>query len=111
MDFGVRRHCVHKVRYRMDERVFISDHVSGRPPGGEIGMDRLRAEDGLEPWFIGRITAVAILQLIHTLKAEAQRPLTAIDFPLVIILVPRRQARRFERAISSSRNSLTRTKP
>ena len=110
MYFRIRGNRVYKVRNRMDERVFISDHVPGRPPRSEVGMDRLRAEDRLEPWFVGRIAPIAILQLIHTLKAEAERPLTAIDFPFVIILVPRRQARRFERAIRSSRYSLTRTK-
>ena len=50
------------------------------------------AHDGFETGFIGQVVAVAILQLIHPLEAEADAPLGPIDFPFVVIFVARSES-------------------
>src|SRR5882724_12390573 len=99
MNLRIGRNGVDKVIDGVDEGVFVTDDVTGRPPGAEVRVRRLRTQNGLEPRLVGRITAVAIFQLVHPLETEGDAPLGPVDFPAIEILVTWRQARGLERAV------------
>src|SRR6266404_1592205 len=99
MNLRIGRNGVDKVIDGVDEGVFITDDVTGRPPGADVRMRRLRTQNRLEPRLVGRITAVAIFQLVHPLETEGDAPLGPVDFPAIEILVTWRQARGLERAV------------
>src|SRR2546430_10921009 len=101
MDIGIGGHAVYKVRDRVNERVLVTDDVTGRPPGAKVRMSRLRAKNCFEAWLIGRVTAIAVLKLVHPFETKADRSFAAVDFPPIIILMPGRKARGFKGAVRS----------
>src|SRR5438093_7993452 len=105
MHFGIRSDAVHKVKNGVDEGMFVADYMAGRPPSPEIGVRGVRAEDGFEARFVGRITTIAIFQLVHALETETQSALAAVDLPAIVVFVPRRQACGLEGAIGAGRHA------
>ena len=85
----------------MNERVFVANDVTGRPPRGEVRMRRLGAQDGFETGFVRRIVAIAILQFVHALETEADASFGAVDFPPVVIFMAGSEPSRFERSVSA----------
>src|SRR5207249_2594928 len=102
MHFRVGRNGVDEVIDRVNEGMLVANDVSGRPPGAEIGMRGLRAKNSFEAWFVGRIAAVAIFELIHALETKAERSFTPVDFPTVVVLMPGGQARGLKSPIGPS---------
>src|SRR5262245_22475629 len=99
MHRAVGRDRVDEIKHRVNERMFVADNVTGRPPRAKIWMRALRAQNSLEPRLVPRITTIAVLQFVHSLEAECNGSLGAVDFETIVILVPRRQARRLKRAV------------
>src|SRR5207249_2851078 len=60
MHFGIGRDGIDEIENSMDERMFVPDNMSWRPPGAEIRMSIMSAKDRLEAGLVGRITAIAV---------------------------------------------------
>src|SRR5881227_3837436 len=67
VDFGVGGNSVDEIKDGMDEGMFVADDMAGGPPGGEIGMAVVRAEDGFESGFVRWVAAIGVFEFIHAL--------------------------------------------
>src|ERR1017187_851713 len=89
---------VDKVGDRMDERVFVTDDVTRWPPIANVGMHpaALRDQDVAKTTAVIRVGLVVILQPVHVLEIEDERPLAAVDFNLDTVLAAECKTRGFE---------------
>src|ERR1019366_8218022 len=79
---------VDKIGDRMDERVFVTDDMTRWPPIANVGMHpaALRDQDVAKTTAVIRVGLVVILQPVHVLEIEDERPLAAVDFNLDTVL-------------------------
>src|SRR5947207_967447 len=104
MHLRVCRNGIDEIANRVNERVLVTNDVSGRPPRAEIRMAAFRAKDGFESGLVGGIITIAILQFVHPLEAETDTAFAAIDLPVIVILVAGRKPRGLDCGISAGRD-------
>src|SRR5262252_3399146 len=111
MDLRISGDGVHKVIHGVNKSVLVTDDVAGRPPGAEVRMGGVRAQNRLEARLVGWVAAVAVFQLVHPLETESDGPFGSIDFPTVEILMTRRQACGLEGTIGPFGHAVVRGEP
>src|SRR5665647_2432613 len=87
-----------QVDHLVGERMLVTEHVAGRPPGCDVWMFGLGDHDAPEAAEARTLGRIEIVQDVHVLEVEGQRPARAVDLDADRVLAAPREARRLERA-------------
>ena len=80
----------------MDEQMFVSDDVCGRPPVVGVGMAWIGGVDLAEALNVAGIGVVVILEDIHVLKVPGDGSFAAVNLERVVVAAPGGKSCRFE---------------